>query len=81
MQAVFVLKSACANEVMFVTRRIGRSCKASAVAATYSAKADYDHARKEKRDTTFCAVAMGSARASERSAIRALDKHRKEHNC
>lgn len=52
-----------------------------AIQKSYAAKADFERAAKQKKNTEALASALADARIAERAAIAALDKHRKEHGC
>ena len=54
---------------------------ADAVQKTYDAKAAYDSAFKSNRPSRDLAALLATARTEERSAVKALDAHRKEHRC
>ena len=52
-----------------------------AVEKNYSAKAAQDRAIKEMKDARPFSTELANARAEERRAVAALDKHKKEHGC
>jgi hypothetical protein len=52
-----------------------------ALQASYKAMVEQDRARKKKLDMTPFADEVLNARANERAAIAALQKHRNEHGC
>ena len=52
-----------------------------AVQAVFVAKAEYNMAAKELRDTARYAALLADVRAAEDRAVKALDQHRKEHGC
>jgi hypothetical protein len=52
-----------------------------AMAAFYTARAKHANAMSHHRDVAKYVVAMEAAERAERTAIAALDEHRKEHRC
>jgi len=51
------------------------------MAAFYTARAKHANAMSHHRDVAKYVVAMEAAERAERTAIAALDEHRKEHRC
>jgi len=54
---------------------------AKAVQVMCSAKTEFDHAVKEKRDSSASSAVLAKARKAELAAVALLDQHRKEHGC
>jgi hypothetical protein len=54
---------------------------AGAVAKVYKARERLDTAKGDKADPSPYIVALTGARKAGRSAIAALEQHKKEHNC
>jgi pantothenate kinase len=54
---------------------------ADAVAKVYKARGRLDTAKGDKADTSPHIVALAGARKAGRSAIAALEQHKKEHGC
>jgi hypothetical protein len=54
---------------------------AKAVQAVYTAKANQDRANREKKDVAPFTELLAQARSAEAAAVRALDEHRKQHQC
>ncbi len=52
-----------------------------AVQRNYTAKAAHDHAVRNNKDATPLTAELAAAQQAESSALKALDKHRKEHGC
>jgi hypothetical protein len=51
------------------------------VQKNYAAKDANDRAVKNKKDVVPLAAELAAVRKAESDAVRALDKHRKEHGC
>ena len=52
-----------------------------AVEEVYRLRAEVDKAKKAKRDLGPLKIALTLARTRERNAVRALDLHKREHEC